>query len=64
MLKLLSEFDPAATDVFADHRDLFRSVLGRDDFVEFERHVQGYVFGEARVLLEGTAAGHGADSPR
>jgi two-component system sensor histidine kinase/response regulator len=64
MLKLLSEFDPATTDVFADHRDLFRSVLGRDDFVEFERHVQGYVFGEARVLLEGAAAGHRADSPR
>jgi PAS domain S-box-containing protein len=52
MLKLLSEFDPAATDVLADHRELFRSVLRRDDFVEFEQHVQGYAFGEAHRLLD------------
>jgi signal transduction histidine kinase/DNA-binding response OmpR family regulator/HPt (histidine-containing phosphotransfer) domain-containing protein/HAMP domain-containing protein len=59
MRKQLSEFDPAAADVLEEHRDLFRSVIGGDGFAEFERHVQGYAFGEAQALLDGAAAARG-----
>jgi CheY-like chemotaxis protein len=53
----LSEFDPAATDLLDANRETFRSLLRRDDFAEFERHVQGYAFGEAQALLERAATG-------
>ncbi len=51
MHKQLSEFDPAAADFLDAHREAFRSLLPGDDFAEFERHVQGYAFGEAQALL-------------
>ncbi|HXJ79892.1 MAG TPA: response regulator [Candidatus Methylomirabilis sp.] len=60
MRKQLAEFDPAATDVLEGNRDLFRSLLGEDDFTAFERHIQGYAFGEAQALLERAATPHGA----
>jgi CheY-like chemotaxis protein len=57
MRKQLSEFDPAAADFLEANRESFRSLLQGDDFTEFERHVQGYAFGEAQLLLERVATG-------
>jgi two-component system, sensor histidine kinase and response regulator len=52
MRKHLSEFDPAAADVLDANREVFRFLLGGDDFSKFERHVQGYAFAEAQAVLE------------
>jgi signal transduction histidine kinase/DNA-binding response OmpR family regulator/HPt (histidine-containing phosphotransfer) domain-containing protein/CHASE3 domain sensor protein len=59
MRKHLSELDPGAAEVLEAHRELFRAFLGRDGFEEFERHVQGYAFGEAQALLEQAATARG-----
>jgi signal transduction histidine kinase/CheY-like chemotaxis protein/HAMP domain-containing protein len=59
MRKQLSEFDPAAADFLDAHREAFRSLLAGDAFAEFERHVQGYAFSEAQLLLERAGTGRG-----
>jgi signal transduction histidine kinase/CheY-like chemotaxis protein/CHASE3 domain sensor protein len=59
MGKRLSEFDPGAADVLEAHRELFRALLGDDGVAEFEKHVQGYAFGEAQALLDRAAAARG-----
>jgi PAS domain S-box-containing protein len=59
MRKQLAEFDPGAADTLEANRELFRSLLGGDDFAEFEGHIQGYAFGEAQALLERAAAARG-----
>ena len=64
MHKQLSEFDPAAADFLDAHREAFRSLLPGDDFAEFERHVQGYAFGEAQALLKARASSRGIREPR
>jgi len=55
----LGDFDPAATDLFDAHRDLFRALLEGEDFAAFEQHLQSYAFGEAQALLERAAAARG-----
>jgi hypothetical protein len=64
MRKQLSEFDPAVADFLDANREAFRSLLQGDDFAEFERHVQGYAFGEAQALLEHAATVRGIGEPR
>jgi signal transduction histidine kinase/DNA-binding response OmpR family regulator/HPt (histidine-containing phosphotransfer) domain-containing protein/HAMP domain-containing protein len=64
MRKQLSEFDPAAADFLDANREAFRSLLERDDFTEFERHVQGYAFGEAQAVLARATAARGTGEPR
>ena len=59
MRKQLAEFDPAAGDVLESHRATFRSLLTADDFAAFERHIEGYAFGEAQALLDRAAAARG-----
>jgi len=62
MHKQLSEFDPAAADFLDTHREAFRSLLPGDAFTEFERHVQGYAFGEAQAILERARPSAGSES--
>jgi signal transduction histidine kinase/DNA-binding response OmpR family regulator/HPt (histidine-containing phosphotransfer) domain-containing protein/HAMP domain-containing protein len=62
MHKQLSEFDPAAADFLESHRETFRALLPENDFVEFERHVRGYAFGEAQALLERARPAAGSES--
>jgi signal transduction histidine kinase/DNA-binding response OmpR family regulator/HPt (histidine-containing phosphotransfer) domain-containing protein/CHASE3 domain sensor protein len=59
MRKQLGEFDPSAADVLESHRAAFRSLLTDDDFAAFERHIEGYAFGDAQALLDRAAAARG-----
>jgi len=59
MRKQLSEFDPGAADILESNRDVFRSLLGGEDFTAFEGHIQGYAFSDAQALLERAAAARG-----
>src|SRR5262245_35464162 len=59
MRKQLGDFDPAAADVLERHRSAFRALLRDDDFAAFERHIEGYAFGDARALLDRAAADRG-----
>jgi hypothetical protein len=46
-------------DVLESHRAAFHSLLTDDDFAAFERHIEGYAFGEAQALLDRAAAARG-----
>jgi PAS domain S-box-containing protein len=59
MLKQLSEFDAAVGDNFEKDRALFASIFSADEFAQFEKHLQGYAFGEAQALLETAARARG-----
>ena len=59
MRKQLNDFDPGAADLLEGHRDLFRVLLGGDDFTAFEGHIQGFAFAEAQALLERAATTRG-----
>ncbi|MHB9006384.1 MAG: response regulator [Limisphaerales bacterium] len=52
MLRLLAEFDPAATDCLDDDEPVFRAMMDAEGFARFKQHVEGYAFAEARTLLE------------
>jgi two-component system sensor histidine kinase/response regulator len=56
MGRYLAEFDAAAVDCLAAHREVFRSLLTAEGFAEFERLVEGYAFDEARAQLEQAGA--------
>jgi two-component system sensor histidine kinase/response regulator len=59
MLRQLIEFDAAAGDSFESQRALFASLFSASELEQFERHLQGYAFGEAQVLLESAARARG-----
>jgi hypothetical protein len=59
MRKQLAEFDPGAADILESNRDVFRSLLGGEDFTAFEGHIQGYAFGDAEAILERAATARG-----
>src|SRR5262249_33754032 len=44
MRKRLDEFDPGAVDVLQRHHELFRALLGDEDFAAFDQHVRAYAF--------------------
>jgi HPt (histidine-containing phosphotransfer) domain-containing protein len=52
LLKLLSDFDSAALDFFEANRAVLGHLFSSDTWPEFERHVEGYAFADAQVLLE------------
>jgi two-component system sensor histidine kinase/response regulator len=56
MGRCLAEFDAAAADCLAAHRDVFRSLLTVEGFAEFERLVDNYAFDEAQARLEQAGA--------
>ncbi len=55
----LGESDAAAAECLERHRELFVSLFRPDDLGGFERHVQGYAFGEAQALLDEAARARG-----
>jgi two-component system sensor histidine kinase/response regulator len=59
MRKQLAEFDPGAADILESNRDVFRSLLGGEDFTAFEGHIQGYAFSDAEAILERAATARG-----
>ena len=52
MLRCLAEFDPAAAEYLAADRAAFAAVFDAGAFTAFERHINGYAFAEAQLLLE------------
>ncbi len=52
MLKQLSECDPAAAESLEGHRALFAALFSAAELEQFEQHLQGYAFAEARGMLE------------
>ncbi len=59
MRKQLGEFDAAAGDCLENNRDVFHAIFAAVDFAQFEKHVQGYAFGEALALLEKSISSEG-----
>jgi hypothetical protein len=55
----LGESDAAAAECLERHRALFEFLFRPDDLGGFERHVQGYAFGEAQLLLDAAARARG-----
>jgi HPt (histidine-containing phosphotransfer) domain-containing protein len=52
LTKLLSEFDPGATDCLEANQAALRSLFPGDGWPQFEKLVQGYAFAEAQSQLE------------
>jgi len=52
LLKLLSEFDPAAADFTEVSQRELRPLFAADAWLQFEKLVQGYSFAEAQAQLE------------
>ena len=56
MLALLDTFDPAAGELLERRRDVFRVVLGPDDFSAFEERIASFAFADAETALRRAAA--------
>jgi CheY-like chemotaxis protein len=52
LLKLLSEFDPGASDFIEANRATLQPLFADGTWADFEKLVQGYSFAEARARLE------------
>jgi hypothetical protein len=52
LAKLLSEFDPGATDFIEVHQASLRPLLAGDAWPQFEKLVQSYSFADAQSRLE------------
>jgi PAS domain S-box-containing protein len=52
MIQHLNSFDPAAGECLEAHRDIFRALLPKETFADFEQHVSGFAFADALALLE------------
>jgi two-component system, sensor histidine kinase and response regulator len=52
MMRCLTDFDPAAVEYLDSDRSAFRAVFDAAAFAQFERHISGYAFAEAQILLE------------
>jgi len=51
-MKLLSEFDPGATDFVEAHQAALRPLLDGEAWPQFEKLVQSYSFADAQSRLE------------
>ena len=51
MRQYLSDFDPSASDLFEENRQIFVRLLSADKIKAFERHLQQYAFGDALAEL-------------
>ena len=51
MMRCLSEFDPAAVECLDSDHSAFRAVFDAATLTQFERHINGYAFAEAQILL-------------
>jgi hypothetical protein len=52
MRQYLADYDVAAVDHLAAHRELFRARFAPGAFAEFERHVASFAFTDAQRQLE------------
>jgi two-component system sensor histidine kinase/response regulator len=52
LMKLLSEFDPAAAEFIEANRAALQPLFGGERWPQFEQLVQGYAFADAQVALE------------
>jgi two-component system sensor histidine kinase/response regulator len=52
LAKLLSDFDPGASEFVETNRELLRSLFIGGSWADFEKLVQGYAFAEAQTCLE------------
>ena len=54
MARLLSEFDPGATDFIEANQSALRSLFPGEGWTQFEKLVQNYAFAEAQAQLDDT----------
>jgi signal transduction histidine kinase/DNA-binding response OmpR family regulator len=52
MNRCLTEFDPAASECLDADRAAFRVLFDAPTLTQFERHIAGYAFTEAQILLD------------
>ena len=58
MRQYLTDYDIAAVDHLAAHRELFQARFAPDAFAAFEQRVATFAFGEAQVQLEEVTRSH------
>jgi hypothetical protein len=58
LAKLLSEFDPSATDYIDSNHELLEHLFAPDAWARFERLVRNYSFADAQLELERTLRTH------
>jgi hypothetical protein len=58
MRQYLADYDVAAVDHLAAHRELFRARFAPEAFAEFERRIASFAFGEAQAQLEEATDSH------
>ena len=55
MIAYLNNFDPAASECFEAHGDVFRTLFPAEQYARFEQQIGSFAFAEALAQLEPAA---------